>query len=103
MCTFNEFVGKINNGEVCWMENGAMVVTLSLDYDAEVEEKLLATLGTFEKDVDYKLYVAMGDDCANSVEIKNEEMLKNSAFVQLLEEYSGANEYSEDFEEDEDE
>ena len=54
--------------------------------------------------VDYNMYIGLGDDCMNCLEVCSEEMLRDSKLGELIVECVGEGEFEEDeYDEDEDE
>jgi len=59
----------------------------------EITEVMVYVENNYVGGEDYKMYIGIGDDCMNSLEVYSEEMLKDSKLGELIVECVGEGEF----------
>ena len=62
----------------------------------EITKVMVYVKNNYVGGVDYKMYIGLGDDCMNCLEVCSEEMLKDSKLGELIVECVGEGEFDED-------
>jgi hypothetical protein len=62
----------------------------------EITRVMVYVENTYDSSTDYNMYIGLGDDCMNCLEVCSEEMLKDSKLGELIVECVGEGEFDED-------